>query len=404
MATYQVLLRLAWVFKTETVFIPAFLQSIAGPAWVQGCLPVLNRLGQSVPPILASDSIRDTPKKKWLLLVTTAGMGLCFAVICGLIALRDQPWVAVAAAPLFLSAYCLFFAMTGLNQVVFGTLQGKLIRADRRGRLLGIAGVVGSVLSVTAIFLVLGGWSGDEASDFLLPFGITAFGMFVAATIAIALAEPADDNSNHPAKRFSFGPVFEVLRGDRNFRVLAVCAMLFMAAYSLFPHYVTLVRQSEGASGRDLIYFVVSQNIGVGLFSVVIGRIGDRLGNRMAVRSSVLINSTVPALALLTFEFGSSIWFMIPYFVLGMMPVTFRALTNYTLELTAVENHARYISTLRLCLAVPIVTAIPIGILVGWLGHLPVFLGGTVLILLAFAGTFLLDEPRFRATAAGGTD
>ena len=36
LAGYQVLLRLAWVFKTESVVMPAFLHALSGQAWMQG--------------------------------------------------------------------------------------------------------------------------------------------------------------------------------------------------------------------------------------------------------------------------------------------------------------------------------------------------------------------------------
>ncbi|HID75426.1 MAG TPA: hypothetical protein EYP56_05445, partial [Planctomycetaceae bacterium] len=53
LATHQIVFRIGWVFKTESVIMPAFVDLVAGPGWVRGCLPVLNRLGQSVPPVFA---------------------------------------------------------------------------------------------------------------------------------------------------------------------------------------------------------------------------------------------------------------------------------------------------------------------------------------------------------------
>jgi len=35
--------------------MPAFLDTIAGAGWVRGCLPVLKRLGQSIPQFLFAD-------------------------------------------------------------------------------------------------------------------------------------------------------------------------------------------------------------------------------------------------------------------------------------------------------------------------------------------------------------
>ncbi|MFY9252333.1 MAG: hypothetical protein WAO83_02680, partial [Fuerstiella sp.] len=47
---HQILFRTAWIFKTESVIIPAFLDSITEAGWVRGMLPPLNRFGQSVAP------------------------------------------------------------------------------------------------------------------------------------------------------------------------------------------------------------------------------------------------------------------------------------------------------------------------------------------------------------------
>ena len=35
LALHQVVIRVGWIFKTESVIIPAFLDSIAGPGWVR---------------------------------------------------------------------------------------------------------------------------------------------------------------------------------------------------------------------------------------------------------------------------------------------------------------------------------------------------------------------------------
>ncbi|HIE97333.1 MAG TPA: hypothetical protein EYQ63_10035, partial [Fuerstia sp.] len=40
---HQILFRTAWIFKTESVILPAFLDSITDVGWVRGMLPPLNR-------------------------------------------------------------------------------------------------------------------------------------------------------------------------------------------------------------------------------------------------------------------------------------------------------------------------------------------------------------------------
>jgi hypothetical protein len=44
---HQSLFRVAWIFKTESVIMPAFLDSISESGLIRGALPLLNRTGQS---------------------------------------------------------------------------------------------------------------------------------------------------------------------------------------------------------------------------------------------------------------------------------------------------------------------------------------------------------------------
>src|SRR4051794_12291200 len=67
---YQVLMRTGWIFKTESSIMPAVLDSFAAygtPAsalsWLRGPLPLLNRFGQSVPPLMMARRIKVMPRK-----------------------------------------------------------------------------------------------------------------------------------------------------------------------------------------------------------------------------------------------------------------------------------------------------------------------------------------------------
>ena len=63
LAAHHIVLRVAWIFKTESVIMPAFLDAISGAGWLRGCLPVLNRFGQSVPPLMLSERLKQTRHK-----------------------------------------------------------------------------------------------------------------------------------------------------------------------------------------------------------------------------------------------------------------------------------------------------------------------------------------------------
>jgi hypothetical protein len=399
LAAYQVVVRLAWVFKTESVIVPAFLHAISGQDWVQGWLPMLNRFGQSIPPLLFADRLRDMPRKKVSLLRTTLAMGLVFLLLAGLIALSDGPtawWPAVA-----LTLYGLFFVAMGLNSLAFNTLQGKLIRPARRGLLMSRGGVIGSVGAAGAAWLVLRHWDATRLASFILPFAVTGFGMLAAAAVTVGIAEPADRHARdiRRAKPFSeyFREAWTIFRSDRHFRRLGYCAIAFATSQFLFPHYIPLAMRRLGVTGTDLVVFLIAQNIGVGLFGIVLGTLADRFGNRLALRVALATCSFTPLLAL-AFAFGllpgGRGWFWVTFFVLGMQPVTFKTFTNYTLELTEPVRHPRYLSTLTICLATPFPLSLVIGWLVGRVGHAPVFVGVAALIGLAGLLTFRMSEPR----------
>ena len=54
LVVYQVVLRAGWIFKTESVVMPHAADALDPSGLARGWLPLLNRFGQSVPPVLAA--------------------------------------------------------------------------------------------------------------------------------------------------------------------------------------------------------------------------------------------------------------------------------------------------------------------------------------------------------------
>ncbi|TXT36428.1 MAG: hypothetical protein FD138_989 [Planctomycetota bacterium] len=402
LSAYSVLLRFAWIFKTESVIIPAFLDSIAGAGWLRGCLPVLNRFGQSLPPMLFARRLRQARRKKWSLFGTAIGLGIPLLVLATLWLMLDdkqQAWLPAV----FLFLYLVFFVSSGLNQLSFGTLQGKLIRADRRGELLGLSGLVGSVASVIGAWFLLRHWLSRPDHGFGLIFGFSGLGFLVSAATCFFVREPADDadgqgSEHHGGVRASI----QLLRRDPHFRWLAIVAMLFIAIQLLFPHFQALGREQIPADDKDeygfqLMLWVIAQNVAVGVFSFISGKLADRLGNRLSLQWQVFGTALVPLLALL---FTSGIagfetkHFWLTFFFLGLTPVTIKTLTNYALELADADQHPLYVSTLHACLAAPFFLSPLVGWLVDLLDFELVFLGISGIIALGWLASLRLSEPR----------
>jgi hypothetical protein len=408
LAAHDILLRIAWIFKTESVIMPAVVDAVSGAGWVRGCLPVLNRLGQSFLPMLFAERLRDSRLKKRSLMITVLLMSLPFyalALTWWLVEEKQQTWMTV----LFLGLYGLFFGVTGLHQLAYGTVQGKLIRPDRRGRLLSLAGILGSVGAVSAAWLLMIPWLRmPGTTGFVWIFTFTASGFVAAALVALLVHEPPDEHVETPVRSIfeHLQIAWSVYRSDHAFRRAAHVGMLFVGAVMLFPHYRWLAATQLGSKDVDMAWWVISQNIGVGALSLFTGTIADWRGNRLAMRVQIFVSALVPLLALAMAgplaDWGAE-YFWVVFLCLGLTPITLKTVFNYTLELADEYDHPRYLSTMRICFAIPFVLSPLAGL---WIDMFPAqqqfsavcWLFGFVSLLIFSGGllTFWMEEPRHR--------
>jgi hypothetical protein len=400
LSAFQVLPRVGWIFKTETVIMPDFMDAIAGAGWIRGLLPVLNRVGQSLPPLVFSDALQRSPLKMRTLLGITLLMAVPFLALGAIWAMVNDQKVAWLP-PLFLLLYFLFFSLNGLNQQAFGTAQGKLIRPVRRGWLMGLSGLIGSVSAVLAAIWLLPGWLKMPNNAGYAPIFLFNGGMYLVGGFVLLLGrEPRDAADGAPKSPVweQFRNAWQLFRTDAAFRSVGWVAMCFISALLLFPHYQWLGRERLGATNANLLPWVVAQNLSLGVFSPLLGRIADRRGNRLAVRIAVFLSALTPLVALWLASRhgeGSLTWYSLTFALLGLCPLTIRTIQNYVLELADESQHSLYLSTMTVCLAVPFVFSPLVGWLVDTFPYQWSF--GAVSAVIALGGllTFRMPEPRF---------
>jgi len=254
---YQIAVRVGWIFKTETIIMPAVLDAVVDSGFLRGLLPVLNRGGQSVPPLLAAGALARRPRKKWALVATSLAMAACFAVLAAAWGPLQSSRPDLLAV-LFLVVYATFSSVIGVNQIVFAALQGKLISPGHRGRAMVVSVAVGSVLAIAAAIVLLGPWLG-EADGFPKIFAATAAFFAVAAIAPAFLDEPAD--AVRPAAEAAIrSPRARVVAGLDAWRRtiaadpvlvrLAAVAACFSAVLMMFPHYQAFARDRLRELGR----------------------------------------------------------------------------------------------------------------------------------------------------------
>jgi len=146
LALYQIVMRTGWIFKTESIIMPAVVDYISGAGWIRGCLPMLNRFGHSIPPVLLARQVKLLPRKKWAVFTMTTMMSALFLLLTWLFfaGFAHSTWMPAA----FLGIYALFFMCIGINQLAFTTVQGKLVETTKRGRLLLVSNILGATSAV----------------------------------------------------------------------------------------------------------------------------------------------------------------------------------------------------------------------------------------------------------------
>ncbi len=413
LAAHQIIFRVGWIFKTESVIMPAVLDQVAGAGWIRGCLPVLNRLGQSLPPVFLAGFVRSRRRKKRALAAFTVLMSGPFLFLSAIWAVYSQPaarpglyagprlpWVPAA----FLALYFIFFILNGLYQLSFGTVQGKLIRPTRRGRLLLMSTFWGTLPAMFFAWWLLDRWLDLPDGGFARSFAFTAGCFFLAGLTALALFEPADAPEPHGhGRRGSLRETLAALREDANLRRLTLIAALFGSGPIIFPHYQALAREVLGLGGHHLMVWVITQNAAVGIYSLFVGPLADRKGNRLTLRLLIFGSAVAPAFAVsLTQVPGGAHLFWLVFIPLGISPLVFRTLQNYALEICRADQHPRYLSTVSLGLAAPFLLSPAVGWLVDVVGFRSVFLATVVLVLLAGWLTFGLEEPRHQEGGVRG--
>ena len=331
-------------------------------------------------------------------------MGLCFlalSLVWMFTGGQKSWWLPLV----FLIIYGIFFASTGLNQLLLNTISGKLIRVDRRGRLALFGTVLGSTAAIVCAWVLLNLWLVDEAtaapgqsSNFVMIFAFTGTAFVVAAIIGLFLREEPDDFGNERRSgKGLFLAAISTVKHDRNFRKVAIIAALFGMYLTLFPHYQRLGRDRLALGLTAIIPWVLAQNVGAAVFSIPAGWIADRFGNRLVLQVMLLVLCIAPIMALVLAKLGDvgQPWFTFVFCLLGLTPVTMRILNNYTLEVTGNSEHPRYLSTLSIAMAVPAILLSPVfGALIDWVGFEAIFLVVVACVFCGWLLTFRIEEPR----------
>ncbi len=390
----QILMRMGWVFKTESVIVPAFLDTLSKSDVLRGLLPVSFRLVQSLAQFFLAQRVSQTPFKQPLFTTSVFAMMLPWLFIAILAGGGRLP--SSVAVVLFLAPYTFQCFAFGCNRLVAGTLQGKLIPPEKRGMLLARGNAIGSILAIAVACRFMYDWLSSDTPRYAAVFGAAALCYGLAAIVSLYFVEsPSLPQQSQPFLQ-SLREGLLILRSDRHLRKFAVVAVLSFSSWVLFPHYTIFGKRVLGVESTHFVAWIIVLNCATALGSWLSGRIADRRGNRLVLRILLLFSACTPlaAIAISRISFGAKLYWLI-YIPLGLAPVLPRIIENYTLEISIEKKHPQYLGVVSLLEACSLLVSPLVGLLISKVSFEPVFLGGGILIVTSSLLTFRLVEPRF---------
>ncbi|MFQ6039287.1 MAG: hypothetical protein ACE5PV_00415, partial [Candidatus Poribacteria bacterium] len=353
----MVSMRIGWIFKTESVIMPGFLEMLTGSGAVRGFLPLISRLGQSIPQFVIAHRVTNLPGKKWAFFY--AALLLC--VPWGLLSLtlwlipEIHPYLMVGV---FLAMYTFHWVVYGATFLLSGTLQGKLIDVLQRGKLLAISTSLGCALAIFAAYVFLPKWLMKGERGYALVFGATCLFFAIAASAILLFRETEDvlDNELNGFRQFAVSSA-ALIGSHANFRWFILVISLHSVTRLLFPHYTVFGMRTMGVKPSGFVQWLIAQNVINAVGSVVMGLLADKYGNRIILRLLIFIGGCVPLIAIgiskLPKDLGHQLYWIV-FALIGFTPVSGRIITNYTLEIAPQKRHPQYLGTLNVIQMLPL--------------------------------------------------
>jgi predicted MFS family arabinose efflux permease len=224
-----------------------------------------------------------------------------------------------------------------------------------------------------------------------------AFFLVAAGIAAFFREQPAPHQAGPGRFRQFLGSTWRELKREARFRYLILVVSLLYVFLLLFPHYASYGQATFAASSRDLVAWIVVQNIGFALISVFLGNLADQRGYRLALLF-ILIGLTLgPLVAVVAGScapaVGAKVYWLV-FFLLGCAPASQRILTNYVLEFAPVGRESQYLGTVNLVQLLPLAGAPLVGWAMDRYSYEPVFLAGAAVLVLGLILALRLPEPR----------
>jgi MFS family permease len=287
-------------FASPSSVLPAFVRQFTRSAPVIGLVSTIFNGCWLLPQIVAARAINDKARKKPYLMMGLSGRIAFWITALGL-------WLGLAERPsqmllLFFACLAIFTLSDGLAGVAWFDMLARAIPLKRRGRLLGIAQVIGGLAGLgtgVAISVILDSPRFPFPANYALIFTLAGLA-FVPSTIALAtLREIGAVGKGADGRRRSHNGWLTPLLQDPAFRRLMACQVLTGMVSLSTPFYVVHAADVLNLPEAVVGSFVAAQQVAGMASGALLGPISDRWGPQTTIRVGSAVTVAGPLFALM---------------------------------------------------------------------------------------------------------
>lgn len=351
---------IALTFLDATILIPLFLQHVSGSPLLIGLATAIRHLCFILPQIFIAKWMHRIPRLSRFVFRTYLFCRFGFLLVIGMLICNSQsPWVLIC----FFIGHTLFCLGEGLIQVPWMELFGSTIRPQNHGKLFGLMQTLGAMGSLAAGLLIQQVLSHPDAFpyplDFLIVFSLAFLLLFLSSLSFLYVKEGARrremSTEGEKSRADPRATLVSTLKQNRPFRRLVVLQMLIGLHQLAMPFYILYVQAMPGVEMSLIGQLVMAQIVGGLAGGLLFGTMSEKIGNRLTIRWTVLLNAFVPFLILIAGrqEAGGEREALVTgvFCLMGVVSGGWIGFTNYLLEISNDQTRGRLVAYLNMCTA-----------------------------------------------------
>ncbi len=288
---------------------------------------------------------------------------------------------------LFVFTWMFIFSISGaFAGVSYTDILGKSVEGESRKKFFIVRQILSSIGIIISALIVRSLLKQYEyPQNYILMFFAAAFLLFIASFGFVSIKE-------RPTKKIlTANKISEILKSipyimkhDKNLRVFIIIINLISFSLTLLPFYIGLAKEQFGLTKLLVGNYLLIQMIGMLVSNVIWSKIVKKFGFKGVLKSSIIIQASLPILAVIfAFNFSQLIFgivFLISGFGLSAQKIT----NGILLEISNETNRSLYTGIFGAFSLTIMIFPLVSGVLIMQLGYIPIFIFASLVAVLSF--------------------